>query len=145
MNSRHLTGHAVDLVALDGEISWQWEDYFRVPATMQAAAREFGVPVRWGGCWGSLFTIETPRGRLRRLRRGLPGTWPQAVPRRPALRAALGRVPGMIDWIKTVEGIAAIVAGSGGENPARCPACACVGRSALGHRPALGPDEPLEA
>jgi peptidoglycan LD-endopeptidase CwlK len=27
---------------------------------MQAAARELGVPVRWGGCWGSLFTIETP-------------------------------------------------------------------------------------
>jgi hypothetical protein len=22
----HLTGHAVDLVALDGELSWQWED-----------------------------------------------------------------------------------------------------------------------
>jgi peptidoglycan LD-endopeptidase CwlK len=28
--------------------------------TMQAAARELGVPVRWDGCWGSLFTIETP-------------------------------------------------------------------------------------
>jgi peptidoglycan LD-endopeptidase CwlK len=32
MHSRHLTGHAVDLVALDGgEVSWQW-----VAAVMQA-------------------------------------------------------------------------------------------------------------
>ena len=38
MHSRHLTGHAVDLVALRcGEISWQWEDYFRVAAIMRAA------------------------------------------------------------------------------------------------------------
>jgi peptidoglycan LD-endopeptidase CwlK len=41
MNSRHFTGHPVDLVAVGGgEISWQWEDYFRVAATMQAAARQ---------------------------------------------------------------------------------------------------------
>jgi hypothetical protein len=26
MNSRLLTGHAVDLVALDNEVSWQWVD-----------------------------------------------------------------------------------------------------------------------
>ena len=26
MDSRHLTGHAVELVAGGGEISWQWED-----------------------------------------------------------------------------------------------------------------------
>jgi hypothetical protein len=45
MDSRHLTGHAVDLVALDGEVSWPWEDYFRVAAAMQAAAHELDVPV----------------------------------------------------------------------------------------------------
>jgi hypothetical protein len=54
-------------------------------------------------------TIEAPRAQLRRLGRGLPGTWPQAVPRRLALRAALGQVPGIIDWIKTAQGVAAIV------------------------------------
>ena len=43
MNSQHLTLHAVDLVALDGEVSWQWEDYFRVAAAMQAAAHELEV------------------------------------------------------------------------------------------------------
>jgi hypothetical protein len=61
MNSRHLTGHAVDLVALDGgEVSWQWEDYFRVAAAMQAAPHELEVPVCWGGCWDSLLAIASP-------------------------------------------------------------------------------------
>src|SRR4029450_11682116 len=36
--SRYLTGQPVDLLSLDGEVSWQWEDYFRVAAAMQAAA-----------------------------------------------------------------------------------------------------------
>lgn len=52
MNSRHLTGHAVDLVALDGgEVSWQWSDYHTLAAAMKAAAEECGVPVEWGGVW----------------------------------------------------------------------------------------------
>ena len=37
------TLYAVDLVALDGEVSWQWEDHFRVAAAMQAAAHELEV------------------------------------------------------------------------------------------------------
>jgi hypothetical protein len=61
MNSRHLTGHAVDLVALDGEVSWQWKDYFRVAAAMQAAAHALEVPVCWGGSWDSLLAIASPK------------------------------------------------------------------------------------
>ena len=48
MNSRHLTGHAVHQVALDAEVGWQREDYFRVAAATQAAAHELEVPVCWG-------------------------------------------------------------------------------------------------
>jgi peptidoglycan L-alanyl-D-glutamate endopeptidase CwlK len=55
--SRHLTGHAVDLVALDGEISWQWEDHFRVAAAMQASS--LVVPL----------SRSASTGRLRRRRR----------------------------------------------------------------------------
>jgi hypothetical protein len=106
MNSRHLTGHAVDLVALDrGRVSWQWEDYYEVAAAMQAAAHELGVPVRWGGGGGSLFTIETPEdgfadyvAACRASRSWM--AWISSC-RGPA---------GMIDWIRTVQGIAAIVA-----------------------------------
>lgn len=52
MNSRHLTGHAVDLVALDGaEVSWQWADYHHIAAVMKAAAEDLSIPVEWGGVW----------------------------------------------------------------------------------------------
>ena len=64
MHSRHLTGHAVDLVALDGEVSWQWEDYFRVGAAMQAAAHEVEVPLCWGGCLDSLLAIASPEDNI---------------------------------------------------------------------------------
>lgn len=58
MNSRHLTGHAVDIVPLadvdndgDIEISWRWHDYFRLAPVIKAVAVELGVPLEWGGDW----------------------------------------------------------------------------------------------
>lgn len=56
MNSRHLTGHAVDLVPIDetGKITWEWEPYyFEVEKAMKAAAKELGVKIEWGGDWKS--------------------------------------------------------------------------------------------
>lgn len=52
MNSRHLTGHAVDLVAMiDGKISWDWNYYYAIAEAMQQSAKELNVKIRWGGCW----------------------------------------------------------------------------------------------
>ncbi len=52
MNSRHLTGHAVDLVAIiDGKISWDWNYYYAIAEAMQQSAKELNVKIRWGGCW----------------------------------------------------------------------------------------------
>lgn len=52
MDSRHLTGHAVDLGAwIDGDVSWHWPLYYQIARAMQQAARELNVPLRWGGCW----------------------------------------------------------------------------------------------
>ena len=53
MNSRHLTGHAVDIVPLDdrGRISWDWPLYYPLAAAVKQAAQEVGVPVTWGGDW----------------------------------------------------------------------------------------------
>jgi hypothetical protein len=48
------------LVALGGEVSWQWQDHFRVAATTQAAVHKFEVPVSWGGCGDSLLAIAPP-------------------------------------------------------------------------------------
>lgn len=54
MNSRHLTGHAVDLGAwVFGELRWDWPLYDQIARAMFAAADEEAVPVQWGGDWAS--------------------------------------------------------------------------------------------
>ena len=52
LNSKHLTGDAVDLFAYVGaEACWDWDLYVRLNATMQIAADELGVELVWGGSW----------------------------------------------------------------------------------------------
>lgn len=52
LNSRHLTGHAVDLAALvSGTIRWDWPLYSRLAMEVKEAARDLGVPIEWGGDW----------------------------------------------------------------------------------------------
>ena len=54
LDSRHLTGHAVDVVPLDsaGNASWAWGLYFPLADAFRAAAIAEGVPIVWGGAWG---------------------------------------------------------------------------------------------
>lgn len=52
MNSRHLTGHAVDIGALvGGKVRWDWPLYYKIAEAMKAAAKELEVPIEWGGDW----------------------------------------------------------------------------------------------
>lgn len=52
MNSRHITGHAVDLAAMiDGEIRWDWPLYHKLAKAMKLAAAEYNVGIEWGGDW----------------------------------------------------------------------------------------------
>lgn len=54
MNSRHLTGKAVDLGAIiAGKISWEPRIYDRIANAMLQAAAELQVPIVWGGSWKS--------------------------------------------------------------------------------------------
>ncbi len=54
MNSRHLTGHAVDLGAyVQGKVRWDWPLYHKIAGAMKRAARELVVPLEWGGDWKS--------------------------------------------------------------------------------------------
>ena len=54
MNSRHITGHAVDLVAyVDGSVNWSWPLYHKIADAMKRAANSLGVPIVWGGDWKS--------------------------------------------------------------------------------------------
>lgn len=52
MNSRHLTGHAVDLaVLLNGEVRWDWPGYRILAKMMKETAAKLGIPLEWGGDW----------------------------------------------------------------------------------------------
>lgn len=52
MNSRHLTGHAVDLVPLVGyQPSWDWDYYYPLAEHIKAMAAALDTMVDWGGDW----------------------------------------------------------------------------------------------
>jgi peptidoglycan L-alanyl-D-glutamate endopeptidase CwlK len=52
MNSRHLTGHAVDLAPMiGGKIRWDWPLYHKLAKIVKAAAADEKVPLVWGGDW----------------------------------------------------------------------------------------------
>lgn len=54
MNSRHLTGHAVDVAPLvKGQVSWDWKHYHPMARVMKEAARQVDVKIEWGGDWSS--------------------------------------------------------------------------------------------
>lgn len=52
LNSRHITGHAVDLGAwVDNRVDWSWPLYHKIAAAMKEAAKELNVTIVWGGDW----------------------------------------------------------------------------------------------
>lgn len=62
LNSRHLTGHAVDLMPYpfkgdidgDGVINFEdWDQYYPIADAMKEAAEEFKIDLEWGGDWKS--------------------------------------------------------------------------------------------
>jgi peptidoglycan L-alanyl-D-glutamate endopeptidase CwlK len=82
MNSRHLTGHAVDLAPLvDGAVSWDWKHFYPLADAVAHAARAEGVPIIWGGAWGRL-VHDWPKGGAK-----------QAQAAYVAERRAVGRRP----------------------------------------------------
>lgn len=54
MNSRHLTGKAVDIAVLvDGQITWEFPKYQIVADHIKKVAKELGIDIVWGGDWVS--------------------------------------------------------------------------------------------
>lgn len=52
MNSKHLTGDAVDLMVFIGSRgSWELHLYDEVADAMRIGAQTVGVPIRWGAAW----------------------------------------------------------------------------------------------
>lgn len=61
-NSRHLTGHAIDVMEAGG--TWPFALYKRISTAFKAAAKELGVPIVWGGDWKTL--VDGPHYELDR-------------------------------------------------------------------------------
>ncbi|OOR83979.1 hypothetical protein B0180_05665 [Moraxella canis] len=72
MNSKHLTGHAVDIApVVDGKISWDFNHYYPLAKAMAKAATELGVKVRWGGAWTNIMGKSgTPQDWVKAYRAG---------------------------------------------------------------------------
>jgi len=66
MNSRHLTGHAIDVMAIDpatGKGGFEHFGWYRqISETVKRIAREEGVPITWGGDWKTL--VDGPHYQL---------------------------------------------------------------------------------
>lgn len=60
LNSRHLTGHAVDLCDPDG--CYDIPDMRAIAKAMKASAIELDIPLEWGGDWKTF--VDTPHFQL---------------------------------------------------------------------------------
>ncbi len=59
LDSRHITGHAVDLVPyVNGKLRWEWPPIYVIADAVRVAARELDTPLRWGGAWDVDFTAS---------------------------------------------------------------------------------------
>jgi peptidoglycan L-alanyl-D-glutamate endopeptidase CwlK len=54
MNSRHITGKAVDIaVLLEGKVTWEFRHYQTAADHIKKVAKELGIELVWGGDWQS--------------------------------------------------------------------------------------------
>jgi peptidoglycan L-alanyl-D-glutamate endopeptidase CwlK len=61
LNSRHITGHAVDLAPMvGGTVRWDWSLYLNLAEFVRMASIHEKVPIRWGGTWKLLSAISGP-------------------------------------------------------------------------------------
>lgn len=63
LDSKHLTGNAVDLVpVVNGKLRWEWVPIFAVAKAVRQAAKELNLKIRWGAAWDVNFTntLDTP-------------------------------------------------------------------------------------
>jgi peptidoglycan L-alanyl-D-glutamate endopeptidase CwlK len=54
MNSRHITGKAVDIAVLvDGKVTWEFPKYQMVADHIKKIAKDMKIDIVWGGDWQS--------------------------------------------------------------------------------------------
>jgi len=73
MNSRHLTGHAADLVPFP--VTWDWRYFFPIADAMITSAKELNIPLRWGGNW-QVNDVREWEGTAKELNQAYDGDFP---------------------------------------------------------------------
>ena len=54
MDSRHITGDAVDIAPwVDGTVRWDWPLFYILEEAMKKAIARTRIPLEWGGDWTS--------------------------------------------------------------------------------------------
>lgn len=121
MNSRHLTGHALDVAPMmDGKVSWDWPLYHQIAPVIKECAEELGVDLEWGGDWTSF--KDGPHWQLswnsyrendlaRRARLTQPDVPPRMEPDAPSAAKAT-EVPAQGFWAAIVAAILSIFGGN---------------------------------
>jgi len=52
LNSKHLSGDAIDVYAyVGGSVSWDVKYYIKIAEAFRQAAKQKEYPIRWGGSW----------------------------------------------------------------------------------------------
>lgn len=65
LNSRHITGHAVDIAVFIGkDVSWDFRYYDAVAKHIKKVADSMNIPIVWGGEWRGL--VDGPHFELNR-------------------------------------------------------------------------------
>ncbi|MDW2744569.1 M15 family metallopeptidase [Atlantibacter subterraneus] len=55
LHSRHLTGHAIDVLVLPVPTgSWDWKYYQQLSTVFKQAGALLNIPIEWGGDWKTL-------------------------------------------------------------------------------------------
>ena len=66
MNSKHLSGKAVDVAAYQGSVLvWDSAFYPIIAEAFRTASLELMIPIRWGGVWATLRADKTPQEQVK--------------------------------------------------------------------------------
>lgn len=65
MNSRHITGHAIDIAPwVNNTVSWRWPDFRALAPFIFEAARNLEIPIEWGGNWKPPHMADGPHWQI---------------------------------------------------------------------------------
>ena len=121
MNSRHLTGHAVDLLPIGPNgAEFAWPLYDRLGPAVKAAAEAEGVHINWGGDWkrfkdGPHFELNRDAYPESEWRTGQPAPTPRtSVAQSKTVQASAAQVAsgaaGAASAVAMLDGTAQLVA-----------------------------------